>query len=634
MSSRKRYSLDRTVELLCLNSDSDDMDTCSESDSDSDHSCDLDESVLPSTYPECPTFKTDHLSPILPSASSVAVESRALSGSSSASACGSSAAFAFASTSTTATASTSASGTASASASSSPQWKFVTENNDTRSELPPFLGIPGLCTPHEERVLSSLEDDEICRNVINCFLTDELLATLVRFTNIRAELYLRTETLKPQSRFRSWTDCNFAEMKKFVALILLMGVVKKPQLTDYWSTDDLLCTPLFHSELSLTRDRFLLILHFIRFANYENLGCEENCLRKIQPFVDIILSICKNVYKPSQNLTVDESLLLYKGRLFFKQYIPAKRRRFGIKIYFLCESESGFTSNFCFHTVKSDHDNFASECVNLSVSERVVVHLCQEYLDMGYFVWCDNWFNSVRLATFLLSRKTLLIGTLRPNRGVPPLLQGAVVNVRDTKFLRSGDLLLSKFCDKKASGKKLVFMIDAKNKAEFSECERFVKGGKRISFKKSVTMSQYNKCMGGVDRADQILHAYDATRKSYRWFHKIGIHLLQRMCLNAHIVYTVYGGKRNFQGFLMSCVRLFLHDTGVARQPLIRHVSSATKSHFPSKFQPRGKNAHPTKRCRVCYSNGRIKKTTVYCETCPGKPGLCMTPCFANYHSK
>ena len=103
-------------------------------------------------------------------------------------------------------------------------------------------------------------------------------------------------------------------------------------------------------------------------------------------------------------------------------------------------------------------------------------------------------------------------------------------------------------------------------------------------------MSQYNKCMGGVDRADQILHTYDATRKSYRWFLKVGIHLIQRMCLNAHIVYTVYGGKRNFQSFLMSCVRLFLHETGVGRQPLIRNVSHPSHSHFPSKFPPRGKN--------------------------------------------
>ena len=146
-------------------------------------------------------------------------------------------------------------------------------------------------------------------------------------------------------------------------------------------------------------------------------------------------------------------------------------------------------------------------------------------------------------------------------------------------------------------------------------------------------MSQYNKCMGGVDRADQILHTYDATRKSYRWFHKIGIHLIQRMCLNAHIVYTVYGGKRNFQSFLMSCVRIFLSETGAGRQPLIRNVSS-NSTHFPSKFPPRGNNVHPTKRCRVCYSNGRIKKTTVYCETCPGNPGLCMTPCFEMYHTK
>ena len=266
--SRKRYTLDRTVELLCLNSDSDDMDASSESDSSSDESCDNQESVLQSTFREFLSFLSDLLSPAKPTDSSVTVPT----------------AVSAAAASVAASASASASATVPTPSCASLQWKFVNEYNDARSELPSFLGIPGLRTEFEESVLSNLDDDEIFRNVIKCFITDELIETLVKFTNIRAALYLRTETIKPQSRFKSWTDCSSAEMKKFVGLVLLMGIVRKPQLTDYWSTDDILCTPVFHSESSLTRDRFLLILHFIRFANYEDLGSEENCLRKNSTF--------------------------------------------------------------------------------------------------------------------------------------------------------------------------------------------------------------------------------------------------------------------------------------------------------------------------------------------------------------
>lgn len=118
-------------------------------------------------------------------------------------------------------------------------------------------------------------------------------------------------------------------------------------MSDYWSTDDLLCTPFFFSEVSLTRDRFLLILHFIRFANYENLGSEENCLRKIQPFADIILSICRNVYRPSQNVTVDESLLFYKGRCWFHKIAIHLIQRMCLNAHIV-------------YTVHSDKRNFQS----------------------------------------------------------------------------------------------------------------------------------------------------------------------------------------------------------------------------------------------------------------------------------
>jgi hypothetical protein len=38
---------------------------------------------------------------------------------------------------------------------------------------------------------------------------------------------------------------------------------------------------------------------------------------------------------------VDESLLIWKGRLSWKVYIPSKRARFGIKSFELCEAKSG-----------------------------------------------------------------------------------------------------------------------------------------------------------------------------------------------------------------------------------------------------------------------------------------------------
>ena len=42
------------------------------------------------------------------------------------------------------------------------------------------------------------------------------------------------------------------------------------------------------------------------------------------------------VYSPGKSLSMDENLVLFKGRLSFKQYISSKRARIGIKLYQLC----------------------------------------------------------------------------------------------------------------------------------------------------------------------------------------------------------------------------------------------------------------------------------------------------------
>jgi len=42
--------------------------------------------------------------------------------------------------------------------------------------------------------------------------------------------------------------------------------------------------------------------------------------------------------------------------------------------------------------------------------------------------------------------------------------------------------------------------------------------------------------------------------------------------------------------------------------------------------------AHPAKRCRVCFKEGRRKEYVTVCAGCPGKPGLCVHPCFVKHH--
>ena len=58
-------------------------------------------------------------------------------------------------------------------------------------------------------------------------------------------------------------------------------------------------------------------------------------------------------YSLTEHLAVDEIIVLFKGRVIFKQYIPKKYKWFGIKSYLLCDSK-GYTYNIMVHLRKDD----------------------------------------------------------------------------------------------------------------------------------------------------------------------------------------------------------------------------------------------------------------------------------------
>ena len=108
--------------------------------------------------------------------------------------------------------------------------------------------------------------------------------------------------------------------------------------------------------------------------------------------------------------------------------------------------------NFEIYTGQGDQTFPTPEGVtrsDLSVSERVVTYLMRDLLDLGYAVYTDNWYTSVRLAEYLLTRETLLTGTIRVNRGIPSLVQQERLNTGQTFFARKDNVLVVKYQDKR-----------------------------------------------------------------------------------------------------------------------------------------------------------------------------------------
>ena len=78
-------------------------------------------------------------------------------------------------------------------------------------------------------------------------------------------------------------------------------------------------------------------LHFSNSAEYSSQTHSYPKLNKIWHILKKLSSLFQKNLTPDRDVTIDESLLLFKGCLSWMQYIPLKRARFGIKSYTLCE---------------------------------------------------------------------------------------------------------------------------------------------------------------------------------------------------------------------------------------------------------------------------------------------------------
>ena len=490
---------------------------------------------------------------------------------------------------------------------------------------------------------------------VKLYLTDEVFNILVTETNRFAEQFLAaaTENTRSNSYVGKWVPVTIPEMEKFLGLVILMGIIYKPSTPLYWSTDELFSTPIF-SQL-MTRNRFQLIEKFLHFNNnldpsYDPLDENRDRLHKVRPILDILRRQCKSVRYPGKELSIDESLVLFKGRVKFRQYIKTKRARFGIKLYELTTSD-GITLDFLVYCGKGMFYN-DDEHSNMPSTERIPSVLMGPYLGKGHILFTDNYYTSPTLASFLLSNQTHLCGTIRKNRKhfpkdlAPTKLQKGESVFR--KKVNGHPMIAVKYRalkDKASKQPKVVFMLSTYHDAVIKKTGKIDHVSGLDNIKPLLTM-EYNRHMGGVDRVDQQLHTLKILRKSYKWYKKLVFRLFSQVILNSHKVYQKVTGNTNvtFMNFLREVVVSLVTVTENIANPM--HIvdetcSRITGRHFPSIKQaaPGARDQRPTKQCKVCKARnkktdkGKPLKTIYVCKCCPSEPGLHPDGCFEIYHT-
>ncbi|XP_068113414.1 piggyBac transposable element-derived protein 4-like [Hyperolius riggenbachi] len=455
-------------------------------------------------------------------------------------------------------------------------------------------------------------------------ISDELLGMIVEQTNLYAQQHIAAHPGSSYAKPGHWKPTTIPEFRTFLGLFLNMGITIKHHYKDYWSKVSIHHMGIFSCTMS--RTRFLTILRFLHFN--DNAQCESSTspnfdrLYKIRPLINYFSQKFPELYTPKKDISIEESLIHFTGRLAIKQYIPSKHTRYGVKMYKLCESTSGYTWSFRIYEGK-DSQLEPPGCPDyIGTNGKVVWDLITPLLNNGYNLYLDNFYTSIPLFKHLFSQKTPACGTMRSNRkGFPQTLVNRRLERGESQYLHSNEMLAAKYKDKRD-----VYMLSTIHPAANAPT-------RRDGVQKPLCIHEYNQYMGGVDFNDRLVQSHLALRKSKYWYKKVAIYLIQVGIVNFWILHKKSTNSGTYKSFLETIVIALLEPSDEGPSTRSDAVARLSGKHYPVKIPPTACKEYPQKRCRVCSKQKRRVLSRYHCTDCPEKPGLCMKDCFQKYHS-
>lgn len=171
--------------------------------------------------------------------------------------------------------------------------------------------------------MQNVEHDGL--SYLKLFLDDSVMTRIVNETNRYAE-QCQQQNSRPFSHTNRWEPITVDDLWVFFGILILQGVIGKPVQQWYWSTNKLLETPIFCKIMTLCC--FTLITKYLHFTNNDEYDAATHPypkLHKVWDVHDMIRNNFTNVYVPDQDISTYESLMAYKGRLSWIQYIASKR---------------------------------------------------------------------------------------------------------------------------------------------------------------------------------------------------------------------------------------------------------------------------------------------------------------------
>ncbi|KAG5883954.1 hypothetical protein JTB14_031779 [Gonioctena quinquepunctata] len=128
-------------------------------------------------------------------------------------------------------------------------------------------------------------------------------------------------------------DTTIEEMKAFFEFLIIMGFHNLPSIRLYWSTDQNMRVSRIANTISLKHVSTILRYLHINNENAPKKGDPNfDKLYKLKPMVTHLNQKFNEFFSPARQLSIDESMVGFKGLSSLKQYMPMKPTKRGFKI--------------------------------------------------------------------------------------------------------------------------------------------------------------------------------------------------------------------------------------------------------------------------------------------------------------
>ncbi|KAL2082104.1 hypothetical protein ACEWY4_021922 [Coilia grayii] len=276
-------------------------------------------------------------------------------------------------------------------------------------------------------------------------------------------------------------------------------------------------------------------LHVVN--NNERPSDNTDVFYKVRPLYDSIRKRCLEL-QMEENLSIDEQIVPFRGKLSVLQYVKGKPEPWGVKVYFLC-GKSGLAYDFLIYQGATTELSDQSKKI-LGHGAAVVTHLCQRIQNPNHKLFFDNFFTTYNVLEVLSGKNIQAAGTARVCRFAnPPLKADKEMSKKgrgshDEVRSRDGKVVLVKWFDNRS----VVLASNFVGVGEEDEIERWEqKAGEFVKIKRPEIVKLYNESMGGVDKFDQLISLYRTTIRSRKWSLRMITHAFDVAVVNSWLEY-------------------------------------------------------------------------------------------------